>query len=89
MNARIKELAERRDYLVAQSDREREQVAGCAERVSHFFSRNTMTKALKSSAGSVVGLIVLRWAGKKLLGVVGSLLGRQAARAASGWWHRR
>jgi len=85
MNTRMKEIAERRDYLVAQSELERERAAMCAERITQLFSKDRLNRALKSSMGSVAGFFVLRWMGKKLAGAVGKL----AVRVASGFWRRR
>jgi hypothetical protein len=88
MNARIKELAERRECLVAQSELDRERAARSAEHVAGIFSKNTLGRALKSSVGTVAGLLVFRWASRKLAAGLGKLLGRKVVQFATGFWRR-
>ena len=84
MNACMKELAARRDYLVDRSECERERAAVCAENVTRLFSKDNVSRAVKSSAGSVAGFFILRWVGKKLAGTVGKFFGR----FVTGLWRR-
>jgi hypothetical protein len=89
MNDRLTEISERREFLVAQSHLERDRAALCGEHIAHFFSKNTLNRAVKSSAGSVIGIFILRWLGKKLASKIGSFLGHEATRVATGFWRRR
>jgi hypothetical protein len=90
MNVRMKELADRREYLLVRSELERERAARSAESVAHFFSKNTISRVVRSSAGSVVGIFLMRWLGRKLVGKMGGgFWGRQAGRFASNLWRRR
>ena len=88
MNNRIQELCDRRGCLISQSAQERERAARCAESVTHFFSRNKVTRVVKASAGSAAGMFILRWLGRKLMDRLGGFWGRQASRWASGFWRR-
>ena len=84
MNACMKELAARRDYLVDRSEWERERAAVCAENITRLFSKDNLSRAVKSSAGSVAGFFILRWLGKKLAGTVAKSFGR----FVTGLWRR-
>jgi hypothetical protein len=84
MNAQMKEIAARRDYLVDRSEWEREQAAICTENIARLFSKDNLGRAVKSSAGSVAGFFILRWVGKKLAGTVGKFFGR----FVTGLWRR-
>ena len=88
MNPRMQELAERRECLVAQSELDRERVARCAENMTHLFSKNTLSQAVKSSVVTAAGVLALRWASRKLVTGVGKLVGRKVVRFATGFWRR-
>lgn len=88
MNPRMKELAERRECLVAESELDRERVARCAESVTHVFSKDTLGRAVKSSVATAAGVLALRWVSRKLVAGIGRLLGRKVVRFATGFWRR-
>ena len=88
MKTRLEEVLERRKLLITESAIERERIARCAERVGHFFSGNLFGRAITSSAGTVAGLFILRWAARKLVEMVGKRFGWHAVRTATGLWRR-
>lgn len=88
MNPRMKELAERRECLVVESEVDRERAARCAENVAHMFSKNTLGQVVKSSVATAAGVLLLRWVSRKLVTGVGKLLGRKVVRFATGFWRQ-
>ena len=85
---RLTELAKRRDRLVARSDYDRNRVAACGEGVLELFSRNTVSRVVRTASGPIASLLILRWVSHKLAGLRGPRLGGRLVRAAGSLWRR-
>jgi hypothetical protein len=85
---RFKQLADRRAFLIAHSELQRERIALSGEAIRHFFCEGNWGRLLKSPTRTVAGLLIVRWIAKKLSGLVAGRFVHQAIQVTSALWRR-
>ena len=83
---RLKQLAERRAFLLADSELQRERILLCAENVHRFFYESNLGRLFKSPARAVAGILIFRWITQKLGSLIAGRFAHQALEVASNIW---